>query len=342
MPVYTVPGRRFSARHLQSLPAIAEDVIEPPVIPQRSPRRSTLLNGQGTTLVSLESVLQSSSGSAPDQKAQASKEGFKQHDWLAERGGWYRFVAGTLLIIGLIVGLAVGLTVGLEKRGHSAAPAGLSAEPFPAGSYSFTTALTAVSTGCTNVSSTWRCFPYSIFDPQRPNISASTYFWVIEPLDRFTYAISSSENPFAPSFSNITLTLLDGNQDTERFIFSFPMEKTVISDEPLDSSENAATCRFRDTIMRVTIYTRMRAGYPKSIDNVPAPVNASNVFSPWPFAVDVIQESTSVPECRDPGGAEVGGDLRPENSTGCRCEYRNHDLPLVNTTNSRLIRALRL
>jgi len=103
------------------------------------------------------------------------------------------------------------------------------------------------------------------------------------------------------------------------------MNRAVTPSAPLDSSNGAATCYFNETIMSATIWTRVRASYPADIVDVAAPVNATNVFAPWPFAVEVKQVAGGPPECRDGEGRVVGGELKPAGEGAeCRCGYVNH------------------
>ncbi len=219
---------------------------------------------------------------------------------------------------------------------------------FPAGSYSFTAALTNISTGCTSNASTWRCYPFSTYQPSTPDLSSATFYWIIEPVTTYSYVISSSDNPFAPSFANVSLTLEDANLDTERFTFEFTMKKPVTTSAPLEvGNDKAAVCWFNQTVMSATIWTRIRASYPANITSVEAPVNATNVFAPWPFKVEVNQgqggagKSNSAPDCRDSRGRPMGGDLRPDVNetsdgagTDCSCRYANFELSLGNPANA--------
>ena len=85
--------------------------------------------------------------------------------------------------------------------------------------------------------------------------------------------------------------------------------------------------------MSATIWTRLRASYPPGIELAPAPGNATTVFTPWPFAVDVRQIAREAPECKDIAGESVGGDLLSKEGNGeCRCEYTNHGLAVGNMT----------
>ncbi|KAK0657294.1 hypothetical protein B0T16DRAFT_452776 [Cercophora newfieldiana] len=315
------PGRQSAARlSLAPLPMIVEDAIDaPPAIPEKSPRRLTAMGTGAVTPMSLGSAPQGSVESVPDRTSEALEKGLLEREWIAKRGGWYRLVLGALLVLGCVVGLAVGLALGLQNRNTPPPP--LPTDLFPAGSYAFTTSLTSVSTSCITASLTWRCFPYSTFSLSNPSLSSATFYWVIKPVTSYSYAISSSDNPFAPSFSDIPLTLIHGNQNTERFTFNFTMGFVVT---PSTTSTSAATrCTFNDTLMSATVWTRMRAEYPKGIELVEAPRNATRVFAPWPFRVEVSQVARGRPECRDVEGRVVDVDFEGTGDGECRCEYGN-------------------
>ncbi|KAK3942163.1 hypothetical protein QBC46DRAFT_448055 [Diplogelasinospora grovesii] len=323
------------------------DITGPPVVPERSAaRRLTATNSlQTNSYMSMSQALPpySAKKKIPNRTPEPQRDadaGIKYQDWIARRGGWYRVVLITLLLVGLIIGLAVGLTIGPQKGNQASTPALLPTGLFPAGSYAFTTALANVSTGCTSNPSTWSCYPFSTYSPSAPDLSATTFYWEIEPVTTYLYAISSSANPFAPTFTNVSLTLIDGNQYTERFAFNFTMApKAVELSAQVGNDKNAkVTCWFNSTVMSATIWTRMRASYPANITEVAAPVNATNVFAPWPFAVEIKQvqdASNGVPDCRDAAGRPVGGDLRPNATTQaqggtvttCSCSYSNRNLP---------------
>lgn len=146
----------------------------------------------------------------------------------------------------------------------------------------------------------------------------------------YIYTISSSASPLAPSFTNLTMTLVDGNQYTERFTFNFTMHNAVVPSAPLNgvAEDQETLCWFNSTLVSATIWTRMRATYPSGIGDVEAAVNATNVFAPWPFAVEVRQVEEGTPTCRDLDGRVVGGDMSPDGIQGgqCGCWYANHGL----------------
>ncbi|KAK3496993.1 uncharacterized protein B0T23DRAFT_402197 [Neurospora hispaniola] len=67
-----------------------------------------------------------------------------------------------------------------------------------------------------------------------------------------------------------------------------------------------AICWYNQTAVRGTIWTRMRASYPDKISDVLIPLmNATNVFAPWPFAVELTGKGKKAPDCRDAEGQPV-------------------------------------
>ncbi|KAK3329320.1 hypothetical protein B0H66DRAFT_19057 [Apodospora peruviana] len=378
------PSLRRLSHPILPMPMIVEDDADPPVLPKKSPRRvsrppsTTMILSQyymdqfqrgdftsysGSSGPPPYSGGSSESGTASDQlkPVRRRQEDVTRRDrimdhrneWIARRGGWYRLTLLSILVVGLVVGLSVGLTVGLRKRNQQTPPEPLPIHLFPAGSYAFTTALANMSTGCLGASTSgdWRCFPYTTYTPSSPSTAAATFYWIIEPVTAWSYVISSSDNPFAPSFTNLSLTLFDGNQDTERFTFDFVMAKGVavtVTDSSSDGSDrkrrdeassSPTTCWFNSTRVSTTIWTRTRASYPANITSVPAPVNASSVFAPWPYKVDIQQiqdgggqQQQQQPDCRDAQGRPVSSAVevvRPRNDDDdkCGCWYANYGLP---------------
>src|SRR6478735_999560 len=124
---------------------------------------------------------------------------------------------------------------------------------FPAGSFAFKADLQNTTTDCTSNPSTWRCYPYE-------KGSSATFFWIISSNNDSSYNISSTENPFAPSFTNLTLKVLDKDTSQERLQFSFSMNKTIVPDDQLSSSNRAAKCTFDDTLFEATLWTQRRRG----------------------------------------------------------------------------------
>lgn len=183
--------------------------------------------------------------------------------------------------------------------------------PFPAGSYSFETTLQTASTDCTSRSSTWRCYPYNID-------SNATFFWVLNPSDG-GYTISSSENPFAPSFDNITLSTVDKDGEDERLTFEFDIDRTVIPEDALTEDNRAAKCIFANTKFQATLWTKR--GADENADK------GGSKFAHWPGDVEIVQRKESElgqPVCEDDDGNAIA-DVQAS-SGDCTCEYANFEL----------------
>ncbi|KAK4229763.1 hypothetical protein QBC38DRAFT_453008 [Podospora fimiseda] len=371
---------RSSLRLSQPMPMIIEDVADTPRphVPPKSPNRrsmgpppvrtnsnrSSLRSPPGSPLATIPgsvghiksngpTVLQKEGPSAPRNQQQQHLLQPNPHGTPFNlRKGWYRKVLTFLLLVGLIVGLSVGLTIGLRKRKSSTSSTTPSQDLlFPSGSFTFTTALSNISTSC---SSLWKCYPYALLSP-------ATYHWTITPqsTNSHRYWISSSQNPFVPQFHNISMTLVDGNQYTERFTFSVSSPKIVSTEiEILDGEEKkkktiVATCRFNSTVLSATIWTRIRASYPANITNVVVYPNGTvgnnnndrnELWTPWPFAVEVWERTTTEPggggdegECTDSNGKVAVPFVENKNGTTtekkgeCGCEYKNFDLGMMTT-----------
>lgn len=232
---------------------------------------------------------------------------------------------------------ALALSLCLQPQLTASSPSTSSTVPehlsflFPAGNYTLTTALSSVSTACSSSPKTWRCYPYALYSPTAGNASSATFFWTIVPKTSWSYAISSTSNPFAPTFSNLPLQLHDANQYTERLTFNFSLSHSSIVDGPLTpDNPSTTTCWFNSTVMSVTLWTRMRADYPAGIGGVQIPVNGTSpdgAFATWPLRAEIRQTQAGgagVPDCRDPTGGDVGGDMGA--SGECGCYYSNFEL----------------
>jgi hypothetical protein len=276
-----------------------------------------------------------------------------------KRGGWGRLVLLVLAIVailGLAIGLGVGLTIGRKKdkgNGTTAASNNTDTQPqdnstpiqqFPLGQYSFRTSLRAQQTNCTSNPSTWRCYPYTVFDPSNPSTSAtsqSTFDWIIKNSSAFyatstnpptpssgvpaNLTISSTANPFALTFAAQEMTYsASSNATSPKLTFSFPLPKIVVPASALTSNNAATQCYFNSTILSGTIYLDAQ---PDSSAN--ATENGS--YQSWPYAVEITQSSPGgegTPECYEVVdgklGERVSEGLEPEGvEEECRCEYRN-------------------
>ncbi|KAJ4418685.1 hypothetical protein N0V85_001336 [Neurospora sp. IMI 360204] len=300
---------------------------------------------------------------------------------------------------------------------------------FPAGSYTFTAALTNLSASCApqRNPALWQCYPYTLYSPSaNESTSAASFRWIIRPITTYSYVISSSDDPFSPTgtFRDVNLTMIDANQPSERFTFSFTMAKAVVPDVTTGSTASTvsltstttmtiavssssasasktasnggeeangtsrrrssragaakraqadnstisrdtptpapAICWYNQTVVRGTIWTRMRASYPANISDVSTPLlNATNVFAPWPFAVELTLEQTyeedergngkKAPDCKDAEGKPVVFNDNVKVSVGardmeavdvvdeadiCRCSYANYGLDTTTSSNS--------
>lgn len=227
---------------------------------------------------------------------------------------WCAFVVGALVLVVLGTGLAVGLAIGLKNTRRPAASNNDASTPnFPAGSYSFNTTLQVASTACTSNALTWPCYP------GKPGESA-VFTWIINQVNSSHYAISSSDNPFAPSFTNLTLSRMDMNQPSERLTFSFAMDWVILPEGSITPDDRSAKCTFKNTTFEATLWTR-RDGAEVSGDAV-----LGDKFGPWPGDVEVKQSVDSKygpPSCAYlEGGAII--DVRAGKGM-CECRYANFE-----------------
>lgn len=262
-----------------------------------------------------------------------------------------------LVVVGLAIGLGVGLTGGRKKNHGSETtttsnngdtqPQDSSAlmQQFPLGQYSFLTNLRGQQTNCTSNPATWRCYPYTVFDPSDQSTSASslsTFDWIIRN-DSAIYAtnttastpssgipanltISSTNNPFALSFDPQQLTYSsDSNAISPKLTFTFTLPKIVLPTSALTSDNAATQCYFNSTILSGTIYLAAPPG------NSTGSIQAGS-YESWPYAVEIVQSSTGgdgTPECYETVDGKLGSrvveGLEPKaEGDECRCEYRNY------------------
>jgi hypothetical protein len=281
------------------------------------------------------------------------------------RGGWGRLallVAALLGLIGLAVGLGVGLTTGKKKKSdgtdkgdatytQQSPDDSMPAQQLPLGQYSFVTNLRAQQTNCTTNPATWRCYPYSVLDPSNPSTNAtsqSTFNWIIRNTSAIyatkdtpstpsagipaNLTLSSTNNPFALTFTNQTLTYhsssSDDNASPPMLTFAFTLPKTVVPTSAIASDNSATQCFFNSTILSGRISLAASSFEGLSTDS------AANSDSPqrWPYGVEVLQSSAGgegTPDCYK----TVNGGLGERVTEGsesiaavgeeCRCEYSN-------------------
>lgn len=277
------------------------------------------------------------------------------------RGGWGRlvlFVVAIMAVLGLAIGLGVGLTRGRKQEKGSETTAGSNStetqpqdsstpiQKLPLGQYSFITTLRAQQTNCTSNPATWRCYPYTVYNPSDPSTSAnsqSTFDWIIRN-ESAIYAtemtpstsesgvaanltISSTNNPFALSFpaQQLTYTADSSNTTSRKLTFYFGLPKVVVPTSALTANNAATQCFFNSTVLSGAIYLD---ALPGSADNF----TETGSSQAWPYAVEITQSSPGgegTPECYEMVDGKIGErvteGLEPQaDGDECRCEYRNY------------------
>ena len=163
-----------------------------------------------------------------------------------------------------------------------------------------------------------------------------------------TTASASASKPASSGENN-------GNSKLRRWL-RIKREEDPTSQETPTTAE-PAICWYNQTVVRGTVWTRLRATYPSDISDVPTPlINATNTFAPWPFRVELTLEQTyeedergngkKAPDCRDAqgrpvvfngnndNGMKVAGAARArardmqivDEADICRCSYTNYGL----------------
>ena len=219
-----------------------------------------------------------------------------------------------------------------------------SAEPFPIGSYTFTTFLDTTSTNCTSNPASWKCEP-SVTYATSPTNSQATFNWIISAANsssnsRSNLTISSTNNPFAIDFSNATLILVDAGTDNERYTFTTTVQKAVYP------SFNVR-CYYNDTLFTADLYTSKPNSYPNNSTSAGATSSAAGAaatdgaagapaggaFADWNYAVDATQSiggGVDVPACYSlnngqPGDRVTSGYTMMPAADFCSCAYKNYD-----------------
>jgi hypothetical protein len=261
---------------------------------------------------------------------------------IARRGGWKRLLAVVLLLVAVAVGLGVGLGVGLVKNQEAdsgpAQPTSTAAAgngSFPQGSYTFAGALASVGTACTSNPATFLCWPYMTYNAST-SASAVAFDWVVAAQPSGDLALSSSNNPFAITFSNASLTQHDAGTPQERYSFSLSLDKYVVPTGPIDGSSTLAACWFNTTTLAGNLWTR-RPADGGAVANGTANSTAQMLadWPVWQFAFDVNQTiagGQDVPECYQQAaaggeGARITTGLTAQpDSDECGCYWRNYAL----------------
>lgn len=201
------------------------------------------------------------------------------------------------------------------------------------------TFLDTVATGCTSNPSTWLCYPYTTYNESTTK-SAATYDWIIKAVkptasSGSNLTISSSTNPFALTFKDVPLDILDVGQSSERYRFQVPMDKVVVPTTPITNDNSRASCWFNGTTFKAELYTKRAKTYPPAADAGGPPATPGGTptagMKSWPFAVEVKQiigGGQEIPECykvRDGNvGDRITDGLAPVSTGGlCTCVYKN-------------------
>ena len=170
----------------------------------------------------------------------------------------------------------------------------------------------------------------------------TTFNWIISPTandlsgkdtGNMTYIISSSDNPFALTFTNAILTLQQAGQDDEAYTFEVPMQKIVIPSAPLTADNAATECYYNNTQFSAKLYTKLAKSYPVqagSASGNPDP-DPSALFGEWPYAVEVqqfIDGGSGVPDCHKVVNGVAGEKVSVGTTNindSCECLYMNYD-----------------
>lgn len=212
----------------------------------------------------------------------------------------------------------------------------LSSGPFPVGVYSFETFLANVTTSCASKASDWQCAPYHTYT-ESSSEAMFTFQWIIADPDNDSsdFTISSPPNPFAISFANASLRLVDAGQDMERYTYNTSFDKMVIT-------SLGVHCYFNNTLFEASLYTKRPKSYPLKASESSSPAatepasaaSASPVpYADWPYAVDIklsLGGGPTVPECYEmnngvKGARVIDGRIPKTSQDICSCIYRNHD-----------------
>ena len=152
------------------------------------------------------------------------------------------------------------------------------------------------------------------------------------------FSISSTNNPFAVTFANTSLTLVDAGTDNERYTFK------ASSVPKITFPAANIKCYYNETTFSGDLYTKKPKTYPSGASaSSAAPAAATSAaggsgsgsgvaYADWGFAVDAQQSiggGVDVPECyswnngADGSRVEQGYSTQPMGSF-CSCAYANY------------------
>lgn len=299
-----------------------------------------------------------SSGSIPDSAESAADRekllALRNRKFLVRRGGWKRVGLCVGLLLAVIVGLTIGLVLGLRglrnTMGSGSTTAGGQAgngsaagqqQQFPVGSYAIPAFLDTVSTDCTSDAATWNCYPAGTVYSTTRNGSSVVFDWDITSVSNPSSSssdsaapppqqlrISTADNPFTVRFANLTLTLQDANQPTERYTFETAMPLTVIPSSPITADGRSTSCTFPSAMLMGRLFTKVAPKLPLA-DHTMGSSGMGTV--PWPGQVEFeIRQpgGMGVPSCHYAVGAEVLGEIPKQPSAvgadkSCGCFYQS-------------------
>lgn len=273
--------------------------------------------------------------------------GVRANRQVARRGGWKRLLIFLFVVLLVVIGLAVGLGVGLGRRNSASgnslsgsASNSNSSPTFPQGSYAINVYLTTVATNCTSNPLAFSCYPYTTYGSD-PTDSMGTLNWIIastsssnDNSSNQNYTLSTSQNPFAPLFSNIPLILTAEGTPDEHYAFTVEQQKMVVVSSLAADGENGV-CYYNNTAFSGQLYTQ------KPLQNVTADKNSSMAqmqsgdWMPWPYALNLTQSVAGgdrVPDCYEKtdstqNGPPITTATQPQPTTAeCLCEWMNYDL----------------
>jgi hypothetical protein len=137
--------------------------------------------------------------------------------------------------------------------------------------------------------------------------------------------VSSRENPFTSSFTNLTASFLDAGRDGERLLFGFEMDRTtIVTPDARDPSNRAARCTFRGARFQATLWTRRRRSGGSGND---VEVDTGERFAAWPGDVEVVlskESESGEPRCEDDRGNSIA-DVQAS-AGDCTCDYASFKL----------------
>ncbi|KAF2093520.1 hypothetical protein NA57DRAFT_69233 [Rhizodiscina lignyota] len=308
-----------------------------------------------------------SDANLPVRDSEKVDRSWRDDNFFLRRGGWKRLILLILIFVIIIVGVVLGLVFGLKSRNSkqsappstktnadttptssfSSSSSGSSSDPdptpthtaaaapsasstpskFPIGTYSMVTYLSTVQTNCTSNPDTWTCFPYSTYGENQAK-SMTTFNWNITAgSSPDTYKISSTDDPFSVSFSNVDLNIVDKGQASEHYMFQLTYDKQVQPSASLTDDDATTTCFYNATTFQSYLYTQMAKDYPSS-----GIKDANASYTEWPFAMrveEVAGGGDNVPNCYKTNNNVVGDQidsdsLKPQaGGELCDCLYLN-------------------